>query len=361
MRIHLEAMFSGIMLVGTVHGVQAQNLAEDGNGRALLSTTVTGSLNASGLGDPQYVLSFVPVQHLMIEAIRHPLTQMEIQKAIQTTPVTLDHLLQLELLRKEGDTYRLNYLLLTIQDQQAMYRASERYGQSLAEAFRSRKVDFDEFVNRYPNVALRPQLMFDLVAGAALNWGGLELTTDLGYRVQPPRHANGDVYLVHSKQVGAQLDFAGLYLDSETAPGSKMSFSTFGDGVSMPRLQGLPDVLDDAFDTAMDPWRNLPEVYAAFRSEYLALLMLAIHDAGQVMNAVADGSVLILPAGRRSALLLFRPRNHRFSNKSLSRYNGFVTIPSATRSLGPLTSPAVLENSMLPEQLLREPTTQLQR
>jgi hypothetical protein len=280
------------------------------SGKPLISTAVTGSINTSGLDDPQYVLSFVPVQRLMLEATRHPLTEAEIQKAVQGTPVTLDHLLQLELLRKDKDTYRLNYLLLTAQDQQTMYRVSMRYGQSLADAFRAHKAQFDEIFRRYPNVALRPQLMFGLIAGAALNWGGLDLTTELGYRVQPPHHATGGVYLVHSAEGGAQLDFTGLYLDSQSAPGSKMSFSTFGDGDSLPRLQGLPDVFD-GLESAIEAWRKQPDVYAALRSEYVALLLLAIDDAGQVMNAVANGTdtdtalakALPLPEDRRRAIL----------------------------------------------------------
>ncbi len=72
---------------------------------------MTGAVSASGLDDPQYVLSFVPIQRLLLEATQHPLTETEIQKAVQGTPVTLDHLLQLELLRKDKDAYRLNYLL----------------------------------------------------------------------------------------------------------------------------------------------------------------------------------------------------------------------------------------------------------
>lgn len=83
--------------------------------------------------------------------------------------------------------------------------------------------------------------------------------------------------------MGAQLDFKGLYLDSETAPGSKMSFSTFGDGVSTPRLLGLPDVFD-GIENATQDWKKLPDVYAALQSEYVLLLLLAIDEAGQVMN-----------------------------------------------------------------------------
>lgn len=310
MQTHFQWIVAGILLLASAHVVQAQSSQEKVVGKPLISTGVTGSINTSGLDDPQYVLSFVPVQRLMLDAAQRPLTKEEIQRAVQGTPVTLDHLLRLELLRKDQDTYRLNYLLLTVQDQETMYRVSAHYGQSLADAFRAHKAEFDTIFNRYPNAALRPQLMFGLIAGAALNWGGLDLTTELGYRVQQPRHADGGVYLVHSAEGGAQLDFTGLYLDSETAPGPKMSFSTFGDGVSMPRLLGLPDVFD-GLESAMEDWRKLPDVYAALRSEYVALLLLAIDDAGQAMNAVADGmdtdeglaKTLPLPEGRRKAIL----------------------------------------------------------
>lgn len=326
MRTHFAWMLAVIFLSGPARVVQAQNAGESAASKSLISTGVTGSIDASGLDDPQYVLSFVPIQRLMLDAAQRPLTKEEIQKAVEGTPVTLDHLLRLELLRKDQDVYRLNYLLLTVQDQQTMYRVGAHYGQSLAEAFRARKAQFDAIFSRYPHAAMRSQLMFDLIAGAALNWGGLDLTTELGYRVAPPRHVKGGVYLVHSAEVGSHLDFTGLCLDSQTAPGPKMSFSTFGDGVSMPRLQGLPDVFD-GLESAMEDWRKLPDVYAALRAEYITLLLLAIDDAGQVMNAVAQGAdtddglakALPLPDDRRKAVVglltaigYLRQADHRY-------------------------------------------------
>jgi hypothetical protein len=327
MRIHFEWMLASLLFMGSGHVVQAQDSAQNVAGKPLISTGVTCSINASGLDDPQYVLAFLPVQRLMMQAAHYPLSKADIDKAVQGTPVTLDRLLQLELLRKEEDTYRLNYLLLTTEDQQTMYRVCAGYGKSLAEAFRSHRAEFDQIFSHYPTAGLRPQLMFGLIAGAALNWGGLDVTTELGYRVQPPRHANGSVYFVHSAEVGAHLDFKGLYLDSETAPGSKMSFSTFGDGVSSPRLQGLPDVFD-GIESAMNDWKNSPEVYAALRSEYISLFLTAIEDAGQVMYAVANGTdtdaalaaVLTMPEERRKAIVgllvaigYVREADHRYS------------------------------------------------
>jgi hypothetical protein len=119
MRIHFERVLASILFLASARTVQAQNSAENVTGKPLISTGVTGSIKASDLDDPQYVLAFLPVQRLMMQAAHHPLSKADIDKAVQGTPVTLNRLLQLELLRKEEDTYRLNYLLLTIEDQQA--------------------------------------------------------------------------------------------------------------------------------------------------------------------------------------------------------------------------------------------------
>ncbi|HEY1470613.1 MAG TPA: hypothetical protein VGF61_16335 [Candidatus Acidoferrum sp.] len=289
MHIHFLSVIAGALLLASGTILSSQETGTSVTEEPLLSTGVTGSISASGLDDPQYVLSFVAIQRLMLDATRRPVTREEVVAAIQGTPVTLDRLLQLQLLRRDDDRFRLNYLLLTSQDQQAIYAASARYGQSLADAFRAHKAEFDQICSRYPNASSRPQLMFGLVAGAALNWGGLHLATQLGYRVQPVRHSNGDVYLIHSTERGVQLNLVGLYLDSETAPGSKMSFSTFGDGESRPRLQGLPDAFEGV-DSAVEDWKKLPSVYGALRSEYVVLILSAIDDAGQIVSAVATGS-----------------------------------------------------------------------
>ena len=207
MRKWLKYVFVPVLLGATWGQAVNTSEAEDDKSTPLLHTGVTGQITAFVLNDPQYVLSFSRVQRLMLVAVQHPLTQSEIQSGLHGTPISLDDLLRLTLLRQDGTVYRLNYLLLTVQDQKTMYSISERFGQSLGKAFQAHQAEFDQILKGYPNSSLRPQLLFDLVAGAALNWVGLDLTTDLGYRVRPPHHANGDVYFVHSEELGAKLDF----------------------------------------------------------------------------------------------------------------------------------------------------------
>ena len=308
MRLHRSYLLAVLLLSAPPLLACPQDSPQTVPTAPVLHTGVTGFIKASGLDDPQYVLSFVPVQRLLLGATQHPLTQPEIAKALQGTPVTLDDLLRLDLLRKDHDVYRLNYLLLTVADQETIYRVTARLGASLADAFRAHQAEFDAIASHYKTAELRRQLMFDLIAGAALNWGGLALTTELGYRIQPPRHPNGSVYFVHSAEARAHLDFQGLYLDSETAPGSQLTFSTFGD--DSPRLRGMPDVFEGV-ETATEAWRKTPDVYAALQSEYLALILLAVDDAGQVMNAIANGAdtdaslakTLSLPEERRKGIV----------------------------------------------------------
>jgi hypothetical protein len=102
-----------LVVLGAAWGQSVHTSEPSTDNTPLLHTGMTGQITASGLNDPQYVLSFVPVQRLMLAAVHHPLTQAEIQTGLHGTPVSLADLLTLNLLRQDGVMYRLNYLLLT--------------------------------------------------------------------------------------------------------------------------------------------------------------------------------------------------------------------------------------------------------
>ena len=83
MRIHFVWAFACVLSLGSVEVAQAQGSGKNAAGKPLIYTGVTGSINASGLDDPQYVLAFLPVQRLMLQATRHPLSKTDIDKAVQ--------------------------------------------------------------------------------------------------------------------------------------------------------------------------------------------------------------------------------------------------------------------------------------
>lgn len=258
-------------------------------GQSVLNTGITGTVSSSGLENPQFVLSFPSVQELLLQAARGPVAEARVTTALRDTPVEIHHLLDLELLRPSSEGYRLNYLLLTIEDQTAIHNVAEGLGGALATAFLARQDEFDAIFARFAPAKLRHDVAFGLVAGFLLNWEGLALTTKLGYRVDAKEWPNGDRFLVHSSERGARLPSKGLYSGSHSFPGETVVFTTFGDGPSQPRVTGIPDVFFGPADAGLADLRDAPTVLAAVRGHYIAYMARAIEDAGLVMMALAAG------------------------------------------------------------------------
>lgn len=252
-------------------------------------TGFTGTITASGLENPQYVLSFRPIQRLVQRAARQPVDQAVVDSALVGTPVSRSDLLQLGLLEKTGDQYRIAYLFLTADDQRAIARVGARFGPDLAAALDAHRAEFERIVARYPLPTLRSQLAFALVAGILLNWEGLDLTTEWGYRAHPVRHPNGDVYIVHSAEVTDDQSDTGLYWESHTFPSGRMRLSSFGDAPSVPRLGGLPDIFDGAFDDGLAALRATPDRFAAARQYLLLYLGEDLTDAGRILTVLRRG------------------------------------------------------------------------
>jgi hypothetical protein len=276
----------------------------------VLSTGIAGHLTASGLESPTYVLSFPAVQRLVLEMVESPVASIRATELLRGTPVTIGDLVRLGLIRLDAGRYRINYLVLTTEDQRRIYQVAERYGNSLARAVRTRQDSIDRLVSAYPRVDLRDQVKFVLVAGMLLNWEGLKLSTRLGYRAEPRRFSNGDEYLVHSNERGLELPMTGLYLGSEGWPAEAATVTTFGDPESFPRARGLPNVFDPVFD-GLTPLENSPVLYAASRQQLLTYLGLSVADVGEIMLVLRDravsrkelGARVNLPADRMDAAL----------------------------------------------------------
>ncbi len=256
-----------------------------------LATGITGTIRASGLDDPQYVLSFKPVQRVIFAACDGPLAPARAASMLAGSPVAPADLLRLGLLREERGAYRLNYLVLTVADQRRIRAAVPRFAKGLASVLLAQRDRFDRIVARSPDPARRADLEFALVAGVLLNWEGLKLSTERGYRAAPTKRPNGDSYLVHSYETGFREPAEGLYVESHTYPGPRVSFSTFGDGPSIPRRLGLPDALFDPLEDGLDAFPKPPEVYAAAKDVLVGGAVEALDDAGALMEAAAGVGV----------------------------------------------------------------------
>jgi hypothetical protein len=268
----------------------------------LLHTGITGVKHVTGLADPTFVLELRPVQHVVLDAVNGPIGAVHIDSLLHGSPVSRADLVALGILRPHGNEYAIAYLVLTADDQRAIYAASETYGPSLARAYESHRAEFERLLAHYRRPDLRAELAFAMVAGMSMNWDGLKLTTELGYRVAPARYPNGDAYLFHSNQPGAHNPADGLYSESHSLPGARTTFTTFGDGPSIPRTHGIPDVFDGPAEDGLESLKNDPATYGAVQGELLAYIEDAATDAGAVMAALAE-TPLTVPALRARVVL----------------------------------------------------------
>lgn len=280
---HILGLLLGTLL--SVAHASAQTPAPDS--APMLHTGITGVKTVTGLADPTFVLSMRPVQHVVLDAVDGPLDAAHIDSLLHGTTVTRADLVKLGILRPRGDRYAVAYLVLTREDQRAIYKVAKSYGPSLAGAFESHQADFDRLMRGYSRPDLRSELAFDLVAGMAMNWDGLKLTTEMGYRSAPSKYPNGDAYLFHSNQPGANNAMNGLYLESHSIPGPRMTFTTYGDGASIPRVHGIPDVFDGPAEDGVENLKGDPEVYGATQNELIVYISEGVADAGDIIAAVA--------------------------------------------------------------------------
>jgi hypothetical protein len=334
-----------VLVFGTLIPL-AQSAGQSPDSAPLLHTGITGVKHATGLADPTFVLSLRPVQHVVLDAVAGPIGAAHIDSMLHGAPVSRADLVKLGILRTQGNEYAIAYLVLTADDQRAIYAAALTYGPSLARAYESHRAGFERQFARYRRPDLRPELAFAVVAGMSMNWDGLELTTELGYRAAPVHYPNGDAYLFHSNQPGANNPAEGLYSESHSLPGPRMEFTTFGDGPSIPRTYGIPDVFDGPAEDGLASLKGDPTAYGAVQGELITYIEDGTTDAGALMAALADAPLTVpalrarvaLPDARFNASLRFL-QALGYIRRSGDTYD--VTVPVLTPRDKPMVDSAL--------------------
>jgi len=284
--------FQIICLIGLLFSFSPDDIKGQSSSKSLLSTGITGSNSSYGMDSPQHILSFRPVQELVLKAANGPLTKTEIESKLAGIDPTIDHLLRMYILREEGDKYFLNYLLLTKDDQKKIFSVSQSYAKDLSKIFTAEKSFFyDLLVNQGISESLMDETLFTLVAGMLLNWEGLKIATELGYRPEPTEYPNGDKYILHSSENGVEEPSLGMYWGSHTTTANlKWVFSTFGDGNSIPRLKGIPDLYESIYRDGFETFKADDEVFGAVAKHFVTYINEAeIRDAGSIMFALSEG------------------------------------------------------------------------
>ena len=237
MRWLLTVLAPALLLAG------ADRVSADADRQAPLSVGVTGSAPAGPSRNPGEILRSAETQFLMLAIAERPHSRAEIEAAISGQDFSVDDMVAVGLLRPEGDVYWLDFNLLRVQDQLEILALSEDLGRSVATEFLKRRNELEAIARRHEQPGeFSAEFLFLILGCFSLDWDGLELTEERGWRLGAQRTVDGHAYTPWAKERGAEISLRGLYWGSHNDTVGDTVLTTFGDHHSLPRF-GLPDLL----------------------------------------------------------------------------------------------------------------------
>lgn len=239
----------------------------------LLYYGCTGSETA-GPSCPKFreVIGHREVQMALLQVAAQPRSLEFVDEALRGAGVTASALEALHLIRRDGYRYVLRFWLYTRADLDKLRAVAEVEGRSLAAAFLAHRAEITEMLRRDPLAGVDWKTMaYFLVGCVSLDWDGLNLTVEQGYRTEGP-------YLPEARQPGGGGSLQGLYWGSRNWH-EPVAMTSFGDHYSGPR-HALPNLLDSLSLNAPEPLKSAVTGVAA---------MLIRRQVGTIMLALRDG------------------------------------------------------------------------
>lgn len=208
-----------------------------------LSLGITGSAPSEPRRNPTAILQPPEVQRLILAIAERPMARAELEAATAGQFFTIEDMVAVGLLREEAGTYRIDFNLLRIEDQKKILDVSEDMGRDLAEAFLQRRGELESIARgrRQPG-SLSAEFLYIVLGCFSLDWDGLDLTEEEGWRLAAQRVIDGQEFTPWAKERGAEISLQGLYWGSHNSSAGGTTFTTFGDHYSLPRF-GFPDLL----------------------------------------------------------------------------------------------------------------------
>lgn len=250
-----------------------------------LQVGVTGSTPQEATQNPTFILGTADVQHLILEIAEQPREAAYIEEAIAGNVFGLKDMVAVGLLREEEGLYRIDFNLLRVEDQLAILDLSEELGRDLAESLLERQAEFEVLAAAHDQPHLDAgHLLFIVLGCFSLDWDGLELTEERGYRAGAQRTLDGESFTPWAKERGAEISLEGLYWGSHSQAAEAFTLTTFGDHHSLPRF-GLPDMLWSTGE-AFGRYADLPEARRAAARVLSAYARDVLDDIARVMEAL---------------------------------------------------------------------------
>jgi len=242
----------------------------------LLKYSYTGS-GKPGVSGREFMAAMKhrEVQKVLLDLATAPLSQVFLDEALKGTGVTPGDLQALGLIRTDGDRYLLAFSLYTRADLDKIRAVAEVEGKTLAAALLAHRSEIEEILTRDPLPGVDWRAVAYFVLGcASLDWDGLNLTVEKGYRTVPKE----GTYLPEALQPGGGGSVRGLYWGSHSMH-APIAFTSFGDHYSQPR-NALPDLLWYLDLNAPEPLKShLIDAADALIRRRAGMMMLALRDS----------------------------------------------------------------------------------
>lgn len=283
------------LFVGTVRAQDEEN-------------PLTYGITGSERGAYSSAMRDIAVQKLLLDIAAEPRSQDFVEAVLKDTGVTRQQLEELQLIRRQGTDYVISFTLFTSSDVGKVREASEGYGRSLAADFLARRAEIETALQQYQVSGVDPKEVAYILLGCfSLDWDGLDLTAEKGYRTTAKLTPNGQ-YVPWAEQK-SEITLKGIYWGSHNNYLEEVVFTSFGDHFSLPRY-AFPDLV----------WRlprratqgNLPESLRPKLARVLrqslkgmmrnaARLMFALRVGGTNLEKLANAAGL--PAEEAEELL----------------------------------------------------------
>jgi hypothetical protein len=243
------------------------------------------------------------VRELLARLENSPLSRADAETILRGSGATLNDLLRTRILREDGSRLAIGFAYFTAADMVRIHDVADHASSSLAKAYRAKKRDFDRIVDSYPAKSVpRGEIEFALLAGFCLNWDGLKVTQDLGFRRPLLVEGKDFRYSFWASEAVTGRNYRELYWGSSTfplaAPGwaDAYSFSSFGDPDSDPRMN-FPDL----------PYLPPGDLAANVRRAAGDVGLRDVDEMGQHFDQVLGGAVFD-PVARILFALREKPR-----------------------------------------------------
>lgn len=226
----------------------------------------------------------IQVQKLLLALARGPRTASYVEPALRSATASLDDLLYLQLVRREGNRYFLNFPLFTAADVTRIRQVSEEYADSLAAAILAHRSEIESKLKAYDVQGVdRKALAYYLLGCVSLDLDGLNITREKGYRRASEKHPDGN-YIPAAEETNA-LSLQRIYWGSHSSFYNGATWTSFGDHYS-PRYT-LPDLF---WELSAPPSEYPAEIRPQLKSFMRASLTLSATSMTRMMHVLRDGN-----------------------------------------------------------------------